>query len=81
MQKKLTLKEMRELSNLSITEAASLAKVSYPSLINWENGKSVPNILSIQNMLSVYKQDFDALDTQPFKELEQAKKYKTAKTN
>lgn len=79
MTKKLTLKEMRELSNLSITEAASMATVSYPSLINWENGKSVPNVLSIQKMLSVYGQDFDTLDMQPFKELEDAKKYKTAK--
>lgn len=79
MKKKLTLKEMRELSNLSITEAASMAAVSYPSLINWENGKSVPNVLSIQKMLSVYGQEFDVLDMQPFKELEDAKKYKTAK--
>lgn len=65
---KKTLKALREEKGLSLTKAAALAAVSYPSLINWENGNAKPNVVSLERLLSLYDATFENLDLSIYQE-------------
>ncbi len=56
---KLTLKAARINAGYTQKNAAKILKISEDCLYNYESGRSYPNALTIQNMLSLYKIDFD----------------------
>ena len=56
---KLTLKAARINAGYTQKNAAKILKISEDFLYNYESGRSYPNALTIQNMLSLYKIDFD----------------------
>lgn len=56
---KLTLKAARINAGYTQKNAAKILEISEDCLYNYEAGRSYPNALTIQNMLSLYKIDFD----------------------
>ena len=62
MVKKLTLYEMRKESGLGTTEIAHTIGVSYPTLLNWEKGRSIPDAISLRKLLELYNRTDDELD-------------------
>lgn len=70
---KMTLYEMRarspRVAGIRVEEIAKLCKTTYQSLRNWENGKTIPNIMNIEHMLLVYGYTYDQLDVSPFAQL------------
>lgn len=56
---KLTLKAARINAGYTQKNAAKILKISEDCLYNYESGRSYPNALTIHNMLSLYKIDFD----------------------
>lgn len=70
-----TLKQMRLEKKLTATEAAHRANVSYPSLMKWEKGDVVPNVIVIHNLLKVYDYKFENLDLGAFEKTQAKKQY------
>lgn len=62
MVKKLTLHEMRKESGLGTTEIAHTIGISYPTLLNWEKGRSTPDAISLKKLLELYNRTNDELD-------------------
>ena len=65
---KLTLHDMRKQSGISGADAARLCATTYRSLRNWETGETIPDIIYIQQLLSIYGYTFDQLDLSLFNE-------------
>jgi len=55
------IKNAREENNLTQIEAAETLMVSRQTISNWENGKSLPDILSIIRMSELYHISLDEL--------------------
>jgi transcriptional regulator with XRE-family HTH domain len=55
------IKVAREESNLTQTQAAESLFVSRQTISNWENGKSLPDIVSVIRMGELYKISLDEL--------------------
>lgn len=55
------IKNAREENKLTQTQAAESLMVSRQTISNWENGKSLPDILSIIRMSELYKISLDEL--------------------
>jgi transcriptional regulator with XRE-family HTH domain len=55
------LKNARENANLTQEQVAQSIMVSRQTVSNWENGKSLPDIVSIVKLSSVYKMSIDEL--------------------
>ena len=55
------IKNAREENNLTQTQAAESLMVSRQTISNWENGKSLPDILSVIRMSELYKISLDEL--------------------
>lgn len=66
--KKQTLYEMRKESGLSTTEIAHTVGASYPALLNWEKGKSIPSAVSMKRLLDLYGKRHEDLDWTIFEE-------------
>lgn len=66
--KKLSLYEMRKQSGLTTTEIAHRIGKSYPTLLNWENGKSIPDAVSLRELLKIYKHTYDELNWDIFEQ-------------
>lgn len=66
---KYTLREMRKRSGLSGAIIVKLCNTTYPSLRNWEKGTSMPNIVTINNLLDIYGYSYYELDLSPFYDL------------
>ena len=64
--KKQTLSEMRKTSGLKTTQIAYIVGVSYPSIRNWETGKSIPNAIYLKRLLDLYHKTHDDLDWSVF---------------
>ncbi|MCK8611785.1 helix-turn-helix domain-containing protein [Apilactobacillus kunkeei] len=52
---------IRKRNNLSQSKLANKIKVSRQTIYNWENGKSVPDILSIAKLSELYNVSIDDL--------------------
>lgn len=59
---KQSLYEMRKESGLGTTEIAHRVGVSYPTILNWEKGHSVPDAISLKKLLDLYEKTNDDLD-------------------
>lgn len=55
------IKSAREENNLTQTQASESLMVSRQTISNWENGKSLPDILSVIRMSELYKISLDEL--------------------
>lgn len=66
--KKQTLYEMRKESGLGTTEIAHTVGASYPAVLNWEKGKSIPSAVSLKKLLELYGKTNDDLDWSIFEE-------------
>lgn len=55
------LKEARVNSGLTQEQVAEKIMVSRQTISNWENGKSVPDIVSVMNMSDLYQISLDEL--------------------
>ena len=55
------IKNAREENKLTQTQAAERLMVSRQTISNWENGKSLPDILSVIRMSELYKISLDEL--------------------
>lgn len=66
--KKQTLYEMRKESGLSTTEIAHTVGASYPTVLKWEKGKSIPSAVSLKKLLDLYGKTNDDLDWSIFEE-------------
>ncbi len=55
------IKNAREENSLTQTQAAESLMVSRQTISNWENGKSLPDILSVIRMSELYKISLDEL--------------------
>lgn len=55
------IKNAREENNLTQTQASESLMVSRQTISNWENGKSLPDILSVIRMSELYKISLDEL--------------------
>ncbi|MDE6749533.1 MAG: helix-turn-helix domain-containing protein [Lachnospiraceae bacterium] len=55
------IKNAREENNLTQTQASENLMVSRQTISNWENGKSLPDILSVIRMSELYKISLDEL--------------------
>ncbi len=64
--KKTSIKQMRIDKNLTVTEAASISNISYPSLLNYESAATIPNVIVVIKLLSLYERSFDELDLSPW---------------
>lgn len=71
MIKKLTLYEMRKESGLGTTEIAHTIGVSYPTLLNWEKGRSVPDAISLRKLLALYNRTDEELDWEALEQKKQ----------
>lgn len=60
--KKQSLYEMRKNSGLGTTEIAHHVGISYPTLLNWEKGRSIPDAISLKKLLELYEKSNDELD-------------------
>lgn len=58
----MTLYAMRKESQLGTTEIAHHIGVSYPTLLNWEKGISVPDALALRKLLQLYNKKNEDLD-------------------
>jgi transcriptional regulator with XRE-family HTH domain len=56
-----TIKEARLNSGLTQEQAAENLMVSRQTISNWENGKSLPDIVSVMNMSDLYQISLDEL--------------------
>lgn len=65
---KQTLYQMRKESGLSTTEIAHAVGSSYPALLNWEKGKSIPSAVSMRRLLDLYGKKHEDLDWSIFEE-------------
>lgn len=72
--KKQSLYEMRIESKLGTTEIAHRVGVSYPTLLNWEKGTSVPDALSLRKLLQVYNKSNEDLDWERMENQQKARK-------
>lgn len=61
-----TLMDMRKQANLTIKETADACHIATRTLQNWEKGEVIPDIVSILDLLALYKRNFAELDLQPF---------------
>lgn len=52
---------IRKRNNLSQSKLANKIKVSRQTIYNWENGKSVPDILSMAKLSELYNVSIDDL--------------------
>lgn len=59
------LKQFRVKANLTQEQAAQAAGVSRQTMSNWENGRSVPDILSVARMAELYGITLDELVREP----------------
>lgn len=57
----MTLKEARLNARYTQKEAARLLGVSVPTLWNWENGTSEPNVTAFRKMCELYQVKSDAI--------------------
>ena len=55
------IRNAREEMNLTQTQAAESLMVSRQTISSWENGKSLPDILSVIRMSKLYKMSLDEL--------------------
>lgn len=55
------IKNAREEKNLTQTEVSESLMVSRQTISNWENGKSLPDILSVIRMSDLYQMSLDEL--------------------
>ena len=55
------IKNAREENKLTQTQASEILMVSRQTISNWENGKSLPDILSVIRMSELYKISLDEL--------------------
>lgn len=55
------IKNAREENNLTQTQASESLMVSRQTISNWENGKSLPDILSVIRMSELYQISLDEL--------------------
>lgn len=55
------IKNAREENNLTQTQASENLMVSRQTISNWENGKSLPDILSVIRMSELYQISLDEL--------------------
>lgn len=55
------IKNAREENKLTQTQASEILMVSRQTVSNWENGKSLPDILSVIRMSELYKISLDEL--------------------
>jgi len=55
------IRNAREENNLTQTQAAESLMVSRQTISSWENGKSLPDILSVIRMSSLYQMSLDEL--------------------
>ncbi len=58
----ITIKAARVNQDLTQKEAAKLLNISFNTLINYELGKSLPNIEILQRMEQVYKMPYSELN-------------------
>ena len=72
--KKQTLRDMRTSKNMTVTEVASLSGISYPSLLNYESVKNIPNLIVGSKLLSLYEQSVDNLDMSPWENNQKSRK-------
>lgn len=61
----ITIKAARVNQDLTQKEAAKLLNISFNTLINYELGKSLPNIEILQRMEQVYKMPYSELNFFP----------------
>lgn len=61
-----TYEVMRQQSGYPGAAAAELCDVSYRSIRNWEEGKSIPNVVNADDLLRLYGYSFYELDMVPF---------------
>lgn len=52
---KLTLRAARINAGMRQIDAANKVGVSKDTIINWEKGKTIPNVLKLQKICEVYK--------------------------
>ena len=69
MVEKLTLYQMRKESGLGTTEIAHTVGRSYPTILNWENGKSIPDAVSLKKLLELYGRTNEELDWDTFEKI------------
>lgn len=82
-----TLAEMRKQSNLTLNETAESCGIAPRTLQHWEKGEHIPDIVSILQLLALYKRSFIELDLRPYfrtkeqkiREKEKRKKKKVTK--
>ena len=61
-QRFLSLKGMRQQSGFSAATVAKLCGVTYRSIRNWEEGKSIPNVTVVNDLLTIYGYSFYEMD-------------------
>ncbi len=59
------LKQARNAAGLTQTEAAQAAQVSRQTLSSWENGRSIPDIVSVTHLANLYGITLDELVREP----------------
>ena len=60
--KKITLKELRELENLTQNDFSKLLNIAYRNYNNLENGKSKPSFTTLQKIIDLLKKHNLTLD-------------------
>ncbi|WP_078598595.1 helix-turn-helix domain-containing protein [Evansella clarkii] len=79
--KSLTLYEMRKTSGYSGMVVADICGVSYRSLLNWEKGAAIPNVIHVDDLLKIYGYSFYELDLAPFYTAYEARVIKQRRTD
>lgn len=64
--KNLSLYDMRKAARISGETVADTCGVSYRTLLNWEKGASIPNVINVYDLLQIYGYSFYELDLIPF---------------
>ncbi|MCR6120644.1 helix-turn-helix transcriptional regulator [Salipaludibacillus agaradhaerens] len=64
--KSLSLHDMRKVSGYTGVTVSEICEISYRSLLNWEKGSSIPNVVNINDLLDIYGYSFYELDLSTF---------------
>lgn len=65
-----TLKKMRDISRLSISEIETKVNISYRTIRNWEKGKSTPGLIKVNELVKLYGFTLDQIDLTIFSSTE-----------
>lgn len=58
---KITLRQARERRNLTLEQAANELGLTINTVWNYENGKTKPNVSTLQDMLKLYSVEYEQI--------------------